>query len=169
MISVFKSKAKTPAIKGPNGKKLKPTKAQLAVEMKFDLLISRLSYAIDILSHVLVSVSSTTPTVGAQAAFVCFSVLSSFGSSVVPSVQSLALCMTQADAAEEEEALSIQFSNRETPRPTTHSSGVGGLFGALAVLQATGQMILGVRHAFKKLSFKRNELTLFIHSPCSLV
>jgi len=109
-----------------NGKKGKPTKEQLAQEMKFDLRLSRLSYAIDLLSHVLVSFSSTAATTAAQVAFVGFTVLSCFGSGVVPSVQSLALCILQADAANEDRVV-------ET----------GPLFGAFAVLQATGQMILG--------------------------
>ncbi|EJD07107.1 MFS general substrate transporter [Fomitiporia mediterranea MF3/22] len=115
-------------------KKPKPTKAQLIAEMKFDLRITQLSYAIDVLSHTLVSLSSTSSTAAAQAAFVGFTVLSSFGSGVVPSMQSLSLCVMQTEAAEDE---------RLGVAKPAGAAATGSLFGALAVLQATGQMILG--------------------------
>lgn len=124
IISLFKPKIEVTLV---NGKKAPPSKEDLAREMRFDLAVSRLSYLIDIASHTLVSLSSTAHTTAAQAAFAGFTLLSSFGSGVVPSVQSLALCILQADAAEEGKVA-------ET----------GPLFGAFAVLQATGQMILGV-------------------------
>lgn len=106
--------------------------------MKFDLRITRLSYAIDLLSHTLVSFSSTAPTSAAQAAFVGFTVLSSLGAGVVPSMQSLALCTMQTEAAEDE---------RLGLKKPGEQAAIGSLFGALAVLQATGQMILGVSYA----------------------
>ncbi|OCB90204.1 MFS general substrate transporter [Sanghuangporus baumii] len=116
-------------------KKPKPTKGQLIAEMKFDLRITRLSYALDILSHTLVSLSSTLPTTAAQAAFVGFTVLSSFSSGIMPSMQSLALCVMQTEAAEDERL--------GVAKPGGAGVAIGSLFGALAVLQATGQMILG--------------------------
>lgn len=106
--------------------------------MKFDLRITRLSYAIDLLSHTLVSLSSTAPTSAAQAAFVGFTVLSSLGAGVVPSMQSLALCTMQTEAAEDE---------RLGLKKPGEQEAIGSLFGALSVLMATGQMILGVSGA----------------------
>lgn len=127
--------------------------------MKFDIRLARGSYMIDILSHTLVALSSTAGTSAAQAAFVGFTVLSSFGAGVVPAVQSLALCVIQADATEEEAfnqvsqsqdqvgadngATSTESNTQKTAKPI--GQGTGTLFGAFAVLQATGQMILGVR------------------------
>ncbi|KAI5118105.1 hypothetical protein M0805_005212 [Coniferiporia weirii] len=124
---------------GVNGKKPKPTKAQLAAEMQFDLRISCLSYALDLISHTLVSFSSTAPTSAAQAAFVGFTMLSSVASGVVPSMQSLALCMMQANAAEDERLATESGGTTKVPDAVA----TGSLFGALAVLQAAGQMILG--------------------------
>ncbi|KAH8112649.1 MFS general substrate transporter [Phellopilus nigrolimitatus] len=138
IIAVCKPKPKAAAAaqqsSAPAGKKPKPTKAQVAAEMMFDLRISRISYAVDLLSHTLVALSSTAPTAAAQAAFVCFTLLSCFGSGIVPSVQSLALCIVQADAMEDERLGTISSSA---------GAATGSLFGAFAVLQATGQMVLG--------------------------
>lgn len=138
------------ATEGSN-KKPKPTKGQLVAEMKFDLRITRLSYALDILSHTLVSLSSTSPTTPAQAAFVGFTVLSSFSSGVVPSMQSLALCVMQTEAAEDE---------RLGVAKPGGGVATGSLFGALAVLQAAGQMILGVS------SFRRSRGPFADSSDC---
>ena len=139
VISVFKPKLKPTQKQSnatPAGKKPKPTRSQLIAEMKFDLLVTRFSFVLDILSHTLVSFSSTASTSAAQIAFASFTVLSSFGSGAYPSIQSLALCIQQAHAEEDERA---KGSSAEIV-----SMGTGSLFGALAVIQATGQMILGV-------------------------
>jgi len=64
--------------------------------------------------------------------FVAASSLSSFGSGVVPALQSLALCVLQSRSL----ANAGAGGNEE-------DVGIGRLFGALAVLQAVGQMILG--------------------------
>jgi hypothetical protein len=77
-----------------------------------------------------------------QALFVVASSLTGFGSGVVPIIHSLVLCMLQirdtaAAAADGEDAnLVVVESSKE--------EGAGGLFGAFAVLQAVGQMILVV-------------------------
>lgn len=122
---------------------MKPTKAQLAAEMRFDLFITRLSFGFDLLSHGLVSFSSTAETGAAQAAFVGFTMLSSFASGIMPAMQSLALCVMQTDAADAE---SQSAAAGEVTAPAAHAN-TGSLFGALAVLQAVGQMILGVSYS----------------------
>lgn len=55
------------------------------------------------------------------------------GAGVVPAIQSLALCIVQARS----------LLAAEAGQPTV-DAGTGTLFGALAVLQASGQMVLGV-------------------------
>jgi len=141
IIATFKPKPTTsPAKQGTgNSKKTKPTRKQLAAEIQFDLLITRFAYGLDLLSHTLVSFSSTAKTLSAQSAFVGFTMLSSFACGIVPSMQSLALCIIQADAAEAEDEIAATGAVAK-PR-VMHAA--GSLFGALAVLQATGQMILG--------------------------
>ena len=99
--------------------------------MNFDVLLLRLSLFIDFLSHTLVSLS---PADAGQAMFVGFTALSSLGSGVQPGVNSLALCILQMRAQ-----ASGQSGSGEG------DGGAGRLFGALASLQAVGQMILGVR------------------------
>ncbi|KAF8896306.1 major facilitator superfamily-domain-containing protein [Infundibulicybe gibba] len=133
------------------------TKAHLANEISFDLMLTRCSFIIDIISNTFVTLAPaptiykahslyTPATQGnqqrpmnfqqSQALFVLSTTLSSLGSGVVPAVQSLALCIIQM---------------RSLGSPATGSTGSGAsleggtgrLFGALAVLQAVGQMILG--------------------------
>ncbi|KAG5641236.1 hypothetical protein DXG03_005680 [Asterophora parasitica] len=125
-------------------KKPKPTKAHLAREISFDLVMTRFSLMIDILSNTFVTLGPM-PVIHAlgggtrhsQSLFVLATALSSLGSGAGPAMQSLALCITQVrglDAAAE--------SGGKDATPTK-DGGVGQLFGALAVLQTLGQMILG--------------------------
>lgn len=65
-----------------------------------------------------------------QALFVLATSLASLGSGAVPAIHSLALCILQARALDAGE--------------TDGGAEAGSLFGALAVLQAVGQMILAV-------------------------
>ncbi|KAG6842326.1 hypothetical protein C0991_010615 [Blastosporella zonata] len=118
--------------------KSKPTKAHLAREISFDLLVTRCSLLIDILSNVFVTLgpmpavhSLGVPASESQALFVLATAASSLGSGAPPALQSLALCITQTRALDE---------GNDAPA----DGGVGQLFGALAVLQTLGQMILGV-------------------------
>lgn len=147
-------------------KKPKPTRAQLGQEIGFDLLLTRFSLMIDIISQTLVlifpapaftddHISLLQADKGkmnfakSQALFVVASSLTGFGSGTVPAVHSLALCMLQVrrldnaaaaagcDAVDGgEDANLAAESNKE--------EGTGALFGAFAVLQSVGQMILGV-------------------------
>lgn len=91
----------------------------LVKEMKFDLSLLRTSLILDFLSHVLVSAMPEGTTAGF---FVGATSLSSLGAGVIPAANSFALCVLQARGED----------------------GAGKLFGALSVLQAVGQMIIGV-------------------------
>jgi hypothetical protein len=150
------------------GKKPKPTRAQLGQEIGFDLILTRFSLMIDIVSQSLVilfpapaftgSLMQTDPGqqgqmrfAKSQALFVTASSLTSFGSGVVPAIQSLALCVLQVRALDAAAACSGEDENLVESK----EEGTGALFGAFAVLQAVGQTILGVSFffLFKILSF----------------
>ncbi|KAH9481397.1 putative membrane protein C14C4.07 [Psilocybe cubensis] len=169
LIGFFKPKRKT-AKKQPTAaatssgapttttKKPKPTRTQLGEEIRFDLRLTRCSLLVDILSHTLVSVLPGPAHMNldglmvggispekSQALFVLASSMNGMGSGAVPAIQSLALCMLQVrafnggeggDNVNENGSPSAGSGAGETP-------GSGTLFGALAVLQAVGQMILG--------------------------
>jgi len=134
IITTFKPKPKPKPSGGAPGK---PTRAHLRREIVFDLFLSRLSMAIDIVANVFV-VLTPMPALGhtrgrvstmdqrSQGLFVLATTMGSLGSGSVPAMQSLALCILQVRALDGE-----------------GEQGVGELFGALAVLQAVGQMILG--------------------------
>ncbi|KAJ7179642.1 major facilitator superfamily-domain-containing protein [Mycena filopes] len=161
VISIFKPKPDLPqtlAVPVPGGKpgKPKPTKAHLARELKFDLRLTRISLCIDILANASI-VLAPAPTYqqhlftssggdtdaqfrSSQALFVVASWIASWGAGLIPAVHSLALCIVQARAMLEAAATSDSENASAAP---ALDSGTGELFGALAVLQATGQMILG--------------------------
>jgi hypothetical protein len=138
----------TPTVITAKDKKPTPSKAHLAREISFDLLLTRCSLVIDIISNMFVtlapmpsytvhSVSGDIPSSHSkqesQALFVLATSLSSLGSGAVPAIQSLALCILQVRT--------LDAGAAGTP---VKDEGVGALFGALAVLQTVGQMILGV-------------------------
>ncbi|KZT06143.1 MFS general substrate transporter [Laetiporus sulphureus 93-53] len=100
------------------GKKPPQTPAQIAAEMRFDFALLRASLAVDMFSHILVSLSSPDSS---AAMFYLYTSLSSFGAGVDPALHSLALCVMQANGDD----------NR------------GKLFGLFAMLRTVGQMILG--------------------------
>lgn len=166
LISFFKPKPKSQtsttagkktqdnAVVAANGKKPKPTRAQLGQEIKFDLALTKCSLCVDILAHSLVSIMPGPPQASgfavsqnlglgevsyaqSQAMFVVASSLNGLGSGAVPAIHSLALCITQVRA--------LGASSGESGEATASDvdGGVGQLFGALAVLQAVGQMIFG--------------------------
>ncbi|KAF9565265.1 MFS general substrate transporter [Agrocybe pediades] len=135
------------------GKKPNPTRAQLGQEIKFDLALSRCSLCMDILSHSLVAIfpspahASGIAAVGlrevsygkSEAMFVFASSLNGMGSGAVPAIHSLALCVMQVRAL----GASSGEPGEESTAMKNADEGTGQLFGALAVLQAVGQMILG--------------------------
>ncbi|KAF8656267.1 hypothetical protein AX16_002703 [Volvariella volvacea WC 439] len=147
LISTFKPKQETSLATGP--KKPPPTQSQLAQEISFDLSLTRCSLLVDILSNTLTTLvpppaykAHSLPADGtaqhqpdqsgkhSQAFFVMATALSSMGSGTLPAVQSLALCIVQLRA--------LRSGN-----PTGGSDeSTGKLLGALAVLQAIGQMVL---------------------------
>lgn len=137
IIAMFKPKPK-PAKASSTGtvatvpvavkKSDKPTLSALSHEAHFDMVLVRFSLAMDMLSQVLVSMGPIDDSFASQAMFVGFTSLSSFASGVVPSGQSLALCIMQIQAH---------------GQPEVDKAGSGHLFGAIASLQAIGQMILG--------------------------
>ena len=87
--------------------------------------------------------SHSSSRVNSEIFFVLATLLSGFGSGIVPAVQSLVLCVMQARAA-------ISGGSNDV---NVAEGGTGKLLGALAVLQATGQMIVGVSHpSYCKLS-----------------
>ncbi|KAJ6619792.1 major facilitator superfamily domain-containing protein [Mycena sp. CBHHK59/15] len=159
IISTFKPKsksAKAKAISGSKAAKPKPTKSHLAQEIKFDLGLTRLSLCIDIVANLAIvfapaptykmhsQLMNNPDTVGAastqfqssQALFIVASWMQCLGAGLVPAVQSLALCIVQARSLLDADA-------GQGAAPSAVDAGTGRLFGALAVLQATGQMILG--------------------------
>jgi len=74
--------------------------------------------------------------------FVLASSLSGMGSGMVPAVHSLALCMLQVRALDSASASAT--TDVDVNVVENMEEGTGALFGAFAVLQAVGQMILGV-------------------------
>ncbi|CCM04669.1 uncharacterized protein FIBRA_06855 [Fibroporia radiculosa] len=100
------------------GKKPPQTPAQIAAGMRFDYALLRTSLAVDLLSHILVSLS---PPDSSAAMFTAATSLSSFGAGFDPTLHSLALCIMQTSGED----------NR------------GKLFGLFAMLRTVGQLILG--------------------------
>ncbi|KAJ7756478.1 major facilitator superfamily domain-containing protein [Mycena maculata] len=155
IISTFKPKSKLPkskAVSAPKAAKPKPTKSHIAQEIKFDLGLSRLSLVIDIVANLSIvfapapsykmhslalngpemSSAVSTEFQNSQTLFVLASWMQCMGAGVVPAMQSLALCILQA------RSLLAAEAGHAIP-----DAGTGPLFGALAVLQAGGQMVLG--------------------------
>ncbi|CAK5269155.1 unnamed protein product [Mycena citricolor] len=154
IISTFKPKSDAPKDKAMSkAERPKPTKGQLAKEIRFDMGLSRLSLITDILANTAILVSPAPtykmhsnlmndlvpPSTGnsefqkSQALFVFASWVQCMGAGIVPAIQSLALCIVQARSLLASESGQLQ----------TKDAGAGALFGALAVLQASGQMVLG--------------------------
>ncbi|KAI0049921.1 hypothetical protein FA95DRAFT_1556236 [Auriscalpium vulgare] len=96
-----------------------PNSGSLAHSIKFDLIVARCSLFLDIISHTLVA----SPLPVGTAGFTGLTMLSSLSSAALPALHSLAICLLQ--------------------RTGQGDAGLGPLFGALSVLQALGQMILG--------------------------
>ena len=139
-------------------KKTKPTRAQLGREISFDLLLTGLSLMIDILSQSLIMLFpapslkannlSSMPKIQGQlsftqrqAMFVAASSLSGMGSGVVPAIHSLALCLLQVRGSY---TTASNVDREDADTVETKKEGAGTLFGAFAVLQTVGQMILAV-------------------------
>ena len=149
------------------GKKPKQARAQLGQEIGFDLLLARCSLMIDITSQVLVillpapaftddhiitlmqtSQGEKMSSGKNQALFVAASSLIGFGSGEVPAIQSLALCMLQVRTLNAAACTSVDGEEEDADANLVveegKEEGTGALFGAFGMLQAVGQMILGV-------------------------
>ncbi|KAG6862568.1 hypothetical protein C0995_000116 [Termitomyces sp. Mi166 len=140
IIAAFKPKPQA-AHTSAKTSKPKPTKAHLAREIAFDLRMTRCSLLIDILSNIFITLgpvpaihSHGGSVTRSQVTFVLASGLSSWGSGAPPALQSLGLCIMQTRTLETSALGGIKSSSE---------GGVGQLFGALAVMQALGQMIIG--------------------------
>ncbi|KAJ7067798.1 major facilitator superfamily domain-containing protein [Mycena amicta] len=150
VISTFKPKSILPTPPPTaNGVKIKPkpTKEHLAREIKFDLRLAKISLCIDIVANsaiVLAPAPSYTMHAHAidgasdaqfrssQALFVMASWTASWGAGLIPAIRSLALSIMQSRAL-------LAAADGVEPQGVD----TGKLFGALAILQAIGQMILG--------------------------
>ncbi|KAG6813401.1 hypothetical protein H0H92_011379 [Tricholoma furcatifolium] len=146
IIAAFKPKPKPSAhgntsAAGSKSTKPKPTRAHLTREISFDLVVMRCSLLVDVVSNLLVTLGPM-PAIHARGAsrmqsqvwFVLASGLSSMGSGATPALQSLALCIVQTRALD---------AAAEGEDRNSNDGGVGQLFGALAVMQTLGQMIVG--------------------------
>jgi len=155
VISRFKPKSNLP--RPPPGatgavSKQKPTKEHLAREIKFDLTVARVSLCIDVVANAAI-VLAPAPADGlytnalsgstdeqfrrSQALFVGVSWTAGWGAGLVPAAQSLALCIVQSRAL-----VAAEGAPGSDAAPAAGAQ-TGKLFGALAILQATGQMIFG--------------------------
>ncbi|KAF5370171.1 hypothetical protein D9757_010618 [Collybiopsis confluens] len=176
IISTFKPKPPPESLSSttqegrPSKSNPKPTKASLASEINFDLILARCCLLVDILAAVLIVVVPSPSkarhlTVNGywnwvqdsskrnMMLFVFASGLSSVGSGFIPACQSLALCIVQArkmiergvreDGVSEEEEGEEGGAVGEQHKQCSDETNTGKLLGALSTLQATGQMILG--------------------------
>ncbi|KIJ66875.1 hypothetical protein HYDPIDRAFT_26293 [Hydnomerulius pinastri MD-312] len=156
ILSTFKPvrAAVSSAVSGPANPnapkaKPKPSKSHLFSEIRFDLLVVRCSMLLDFCSHAAV-VLAPLPANNASSAwwsqvmFVGATSLACAGAGVMPALQSLALCTLQGRTlAEKEEAARLRSASDIAPVEQDAEPEPGKLFGALAVLQATGQTIIG--------------------------
>ncbi|KAH0833211.1 major facilitator superfamily domain-containing protein [Lanmaoa asiatica] len=134
-----------------NGSKTKPkpTRSHLFSEIRFDLLVVRCSMFVELCSHALV-IFSPLPSNDAMSAwwskfmFVGATSLACTGAGVMPAVQSLALCTLQGHKLTEKEELArLQSGTECAPAEQDAALESSKLFGAIAVLQAVSQTILG--------------------------
>jgi hypothetical protein len=107
--------------------------------MHFDVLIAKVSLILDALSQMLVVVVDPAKEVW----FIVASYLTSFGGGVNPSLQSLALCLNQAQALS---------SHTEGEEPE-EIAGAGEILGAVSFLTAIGAWILGVSDLFPLINY----------------
>ncbi|CAE6436753.1 unnamed protein product [Rhizoctonia solani] len=100
---------------------------------KIDLLVVRASLLIDLVSYILLGI------VTSQAPFIGATIFLTFGEGFAPSVQSLALALSNPSA---------HIARREarahgTTMPSSAKQEIGRLFGALAVIHSLGAQVVG--------------------------
>jgi hypothetical protein len=91
----------------------------LAKEMRFDVIIAKVSLVLDMLSHLLVVFINPAQEV----LFIVASLMTSLGGGAYPSLQSLALCLNQMQK---------------------EKAGPGEVLGAISFLMALGSWIIAV-------------------------
>ncbi|KIJ51095.1 hypothetical protein M422DRAFT_44287 [Sphaerobolus stellatus SS14] len=104
------------------------TPKMISAEIKFDLQVARGSLAIDVISNILVVIANMEPL------FIVFSLLSAGGAALIPAIQSIAMCTLH---------LRQRLKDEDAAVFTKGGTDFGKLFGAFALLQATGSMIIG--------------------------
>lgn len=124
-IKLFKPKTPLPNTEGTGTEELSyaQRRALLMPAVSFDLRIARLSVFVDIMSFVLTSLASTST------AFIAMSTLGSFGGGMLPANQSIMLSL-MGDGGDGGEVT------------------VGKMLGAISMVQALGQNIMGVSYKF---------------------
>uniref|UniRef100_A0A0W0EXW5 MFS general substrate transporter n=1 Tax=Moniliophthora roreri TaxID=221103 RepID=A0A0W0EXW5_MONRR len=149
IIAFFKPKPRVPKGAANSQVKVKPniTKEHIAKEINFDLLLSQFCLCLDAIANFLISIlpaptytihhlkTSVVSSYQSEVLFVGASAVSSMGAGILPAIQSLALCITQARDLLQDES-SGETSTKES------ATGTGKLFGALSTMQALGQMII---------------------------
>lgn len=138
LIKFFKPKSPKPADPA-QAATLTPAerRALLLPALKFDLRVARLSVFVDALSYIL------TAFAGNGTLFTALSTLTSFGGGMGPASQSVMLAL-MADGAPVS-GTGADGEGGEGAEDGSNEVGIGGMFGAISMLQAIGQNIIGVR------------------------
>lgn len=131
--------------------------------MKFDIRVAVFSLAIDTVGYSIMCLASK------PLMFALFSGLGAFGGGMPPACQSLALSLVDNGEKTEDQRQDSDGSSEEGEQAV----GVGEMFGAISVLQALGQNILGVRFFFPACFLTPfvglltcSSLCLFYRNPC---
>ena len=125
-------------------------RAYLLPTIRFDLWVARLSLLLDSISFTL------TSAIPSETGFIVTTLLSCFGGGMAPATQSVAIALVDRGATRKLTAPDIPVANDDrsllaverSPSPEEEHNvegiGPGQLFGAISVLQALGQTVLGV-------------------------
>ena len=128
-------------------------RAYLLPTIRFDLWVARLSLLLDSISFTL------TSTIPSETGFIVTTLLSCFGGGMAPATQSVAIALVDRGVARKvtvpwvdtpvvnEERPLLEVEGSPEPEQEEHNVeriGPGKLFGAMSVLQALGQTVLGV-------------------------
>lgn len=123
LIRIFKPKLKFENPDAGRSLTVVERRALLLPAIRADLRVARLSLFIDSIASLLTCFASST------SAFTVFSAMSALGGGALPANQSI--------------MLALMSDGRVT---TENETGIGEVFGAISILQAIGQNIIGVRH-----------------------
>jgi len=124
-------------------------RAYLLRTIRFDLWVARLSLLLDSISFTL------TSAIPSETGFIVTTLLSSFGGGMAPATQSVAIALVDRGATgklttpdtpvadDERSLLAVERSPSLEEEHNVERIGPGQLFGAISVLQALGQTVLG--------------------------